>query len=170
MPYRDNARWGDLVSTHRASIISWVIALPIGIGGLILMARFAAKGGPGALKLGIGAAFMAVLSVWVIVEIVKLRRIVLRIYERGFAFTSAREHHELEWGEIAGVEAQHVPGALGLGADDPGNLVALVVSGPQGTFSLPKELSHFRDIVETVHKHTTAPWVDTVIASLVQRS
>jgi hypothetical protein len=169
VPYRENARWGELLSTHRASVVSWVAAIPIGIIGLYLCAHFAAQGGPGALKLWIGTAAMAAMIVWCIGSIVKLRRIVFELYERGFAFRDARVLHELEWADVKAVEAQYVPGALRRGANDEGNLVALVITGRTGTFTVPKELSEFRTIVAKLRDHT-GEWSKVTIANLLHRS
>lgn len=167
-PYRDNDRWGRLVSTHHVGITSWVLGVAVGVLGAVFCGYYAQQG-VAPSKMWLGAIVMTGLTMWFIVEIVRLRGIVLQCFERGLAFTSNREHHEVAWDEIALVDALYVPGVLGKGIEDEGNLVAVNVSFVGGMMKLPKELHELTAIVDALKTKTKARWVQTKIANLLQR-
>jgi hypothetical protein len=169
-PYRDNARWGALVATHRGRGASWLVAGLLAIVAAIGCAYAVASTQDVDVKLAIGVFLFGGLAWWMLGEYRRLSRIAVQRFERGFTYFDGRTEHEVEWTDVTAVEAQYVPGVLERGSADPGNLVSLVLVIPKGAVSLPRELGGFAELRTALQKHVTAPWQDVTIASLYQRS
>lgn len=157
--YRDNARWGALVSEHRAATASWFGAGVMGlVFGAIAIAWIPSMKHPDP-KLYLGAVVLPVLGVWMFVEGARLRRVVLRIFERGLAFSDQRGLYEVEWRDIAALEDQIARGKL----------LAITVRTPTASFALPKELHGFTQLRALLEKKTTARWTRVDVGSLIGR-
>lgn len=157
--YRDNARWGALVSEHRAATASWFGAGVMGlVFGVIAIALIPSMKHPDP-KLYLGAVVLPVLGGWMFVEGARLRRVVLRVFERGLAFRDQRGVYEVEWGDIVGLEDQIARGKL----------LAITVRTPAGSFALRKELHGFGELRALLEKKTRAPWTRVDVGSLIRR-
>lgn len=142
--YRDNARWGEQVSEHRASPAQWFAAA--GLGAIISIGLFAWVPGMKhpSTKLWIAAFVFPLMSAWMVVVGLGLMKLRLRVFERGFVFDDARGTHEAEWSEVRAVEER---------VNKYGTIMQIALAVPTGTIVLPKELHRFADVRALLDKH-----------------
>lgn len=167
-PYRQGDRLGRALSTHRTYALSWLAAAALGVGGAGLATRF--LHGPSALRAGVALLVMSGLAVWCATEWWRLTRVRVVCHERGFVSFDGTGRHEATWDEVTAVEAEYVPGALGRGAADEGNLVGLTLRVRTGVVTVPRELAGFRALVAIFRARIQVPWQRAVIANLIHRS
>lgn len=169
-PYRDGDRLGAVVSTHRTYALSWLIAIPMGVGGVVL-AFFLADGKHGLeLRAVVGGIVMSMLTIWFAAEWFRLTRIRFVCHERGFVYFDGEARHELVWSDVIGVGVEYVPGALRRADADDGNIVSVVLEGPAVPITVPRELAGFRDLVATFRVRIKVPFQRIVLGSLMERS
>ena len=155
--YRENARWGALVSEHRASAASWfaaaALAAAISAGVLVALPRVHQH----TERLWIAAIVFPLLGAWMLVVALGLQKIRLRVFERGLAFADARGEHEAEWSEIRSVEER---------SSERGRLLAIALAVPSGTIVLPRELHGFDQVRALLDKRVTAPRTQVTISAM----
>ncbi len=164
--YRENDRWGALVGEHRAQTLSWFVAAAMGVGITIFVIGFQRHTHDTSMRLYAAMLVFPILSAWMLMEGVRLRRIVLRMYERGLTFQDERALHEVTWDAIEAVEAQYGRGPTGKGLGNERYLLNLVLTVPTGRIGLPKELRGFREIRATIERQSKAPWTQVVVGPL----
>ena len=157
--YRENARWGALRSEHHAGTASWFGAGVLGIALGIVAALWIPHLRHPEPKLYLGAVALPAMGVWMLFEGARLRRVALRVFERGMTFQDQRGFYEVEWGDIAAFDEQVARGRL----------LAITVHVPAGTFALPKELRGFRDLRALLAAKTKAPWRTVDVGNLMGR-
>ncbi len=155
--YRDNARWGELVSEHRASAAQWFGAAVLAAAISIALFAWVPRMQHPEPKLWVAVIVFPILAAWMIVVGVGLTRIHLRVFERGLHFTDARAAHETAWDDVTAVEER---------TNKYGTVMALALAVPTGTIVLPKELSRFAEVRALVDKHVKAPRTQRQIAPL----
>jgi hypothetical protein len=159
--YRDNARFGALVSEHRAGTISYWAAAALGAAATLWLLSYLRHAAHPSMRSWIGVVALPAMSIWMIAEGLRLRRIVLHLYERGLSFQDRHAVHEVTWDEITAIRAEHLRS---------GALANAVLTARTGTFSLPKELRGFKAIVDEVQRRSGAPVTKVEIATLMQRT
>ncbi len=171
MAYREDQRWGALVGEHRTRALSWIAAALLGVAGTGFLGWFVVShpDSPAMLKTVVGVIVMAVVTVWSVREWLRLSRIALSLYERGFHYRDGGERREVSWDDVSSVEAQYVPGMNRRGAGDERNLVGVTVMFPGGAVTFPKELRGFAAVVAEVRRRVKGPWRSVTIASLMHR-
>jgi hypothetical protein len=125
--------------------------------------------GNGAVKEAVGALLVGGLGIYFGLEGRKLMKARARLHKHGLVFDDVTGQRTVEWEEVQWVEAQYVPGVLKKGTADEGNLVALIVLAGDARFVLPKELSEFGKLKESLLKLCKAPLRQVVVASLLDR-
>src|SRR5262245_43524373 len=99
--YRSSARWGRVLSEHRARAGSWLGAAVLAVGAALFLARYVAEHGARAgTKTMVGVPVLLVFGVWMAREWNHLRQVRLTVHEHGFLFFDGESHHEVPWDEI----------------------------------------------------------------------
>jgi hypothetical protein len=167
--YRQDQRWGTSLGEYHARRGSWFLAVLLGITFSIGLIHFAVNSRDPPAQSVAGAVLLPCVTLWFGYEWYRLGRVALHLYEHGLKFHDGSAEHALMWDDVASITGQYVPGVRGNGAEDEGNLVALIVACEGRRVVLPKELDRFSSVVEDVRSRVQAPYQKTVIANLMNR-